>query len=287
MHNVKILPASQASNKCKEIAKTSDRPLNANVTKNKLLILSDETGKGINYALHQKLNKFDVLSFTKPAASLRSVVENLESLTKNLGKNDFACIIAGKNDFSRNRYPSLKFLREKLLQCCPHINVIISSVPYSWNNSRNQKIFDYNTSLNECITKLNKVTEGNFLYYEINNENFVLNKNIIAKDLSKLLVDAAPIHKTLIYVSLTDQVTINNNEDKAITGETSVVIVQDEVTGDDECIGNSVVIVNLVESESQICALESRGRNDNNLSYISLNSNSFLETRLTESLTIE
>lgn len=167
---------------------------------NKVILLSDELGKGIRPKLYSLVkDSIKMISIVKPCADIRNVIENIEFLAKDFRRNDYIIIMAGKNDFSKKQLPSFRYINEKL-KSCSSTNIIFSSVPYTKSRILNQRIYKYNSTLNLYIQKLNKVIEGNIIYYEINNENYVINKDIISKDFSNLINNQQPSQKSLIFI---------------------------------------------------------------------------------------
>ena len=167
---------------------------------NKILLLTDDVGLGLNVKMRSNLINHHITSIVKPDAPLSAVIENLDKVATHFTKTDTIIIMAGKNDFSKNRYPSFKLICEKLKKFS-HTNTILSSVPYTRNRIRNDRIYKYNTKLLVFITKLNRVTEGNVKFYEINNHRFKLSKSLISQDLTKLIVKNNFRAKSLIFVT--------------------------------------------------------------------------------------
>lgn len=135
-----------------------------------LLILADELGKGLNMSLrkYEKLQNYEISSFIKPNATLTSVMQGMDKSTMNFTIDDYVLVMGGSNDIKNRAYPSFKNICVQLKKC-NHTNIIVSSIPYSKNDVINNYIFKFNSKLNELIRRLNRVTEGNIIYYEINN----------------------------------------------------------------------------------------------------------------------
>lgn len=170
----------------------------------KVILLSDETGKGMNILLRNKLNDSDVQSVIKPNAPLSVVMDDIHKIAVPLSKRDAIIILAGKNDFGQKAFPSFKLICNKLKKC--DTNIIFSSVPYTYNFNTNKRNFKFNCKLNDFLIKLNKVTEGTVQYFEINHKNNKINKSVVAERLARTVNNKSVVYnKTLIFVPITNQ----------------------------------------------------------------------------------
>ena len=190
-----------------------------NKSKHKIILLTDDLGHGLNLKLRRKLPNHQITSFIKPGAHLSSVMENIENIAKLLTIKDTIIIMAGKNDLDSNKFPIFKFICENLKKCS-HTNIIFSSVPFTNNKSRNARIYKYNSRLHDFIVKLNSVTEGNMMFYEINSQGSKIKSEIITKNLINLIVNNSFISKTLLFINVNDvipdkQVTSNCDSDSS------------------------------------------------------------------------
>ena len=147
--------------------KSSNENLSPNkLETQKIILLTDETGKGMNALLRKKVNTSNIQSVVKPNAPLSVVMGDIVKIAEPLSKRDFIIILAGKNDFDRKRFPSFKLICNMLKKC--NTNIIFASTPYTNNHNTNKRIFNFNYRLNEFLIKLNKINEGSVQYCEIN-----------------------------------------------------------------------------------------------------------------------
>lgn len=179
-----------------EVAHTS-----ANMHHNKILFLSDEMGKNIKNKLRKDMecNGSQLLSFIKPNASLADVMEDTQGLCSHFTTSDAVIIMAGSRDFKSGRYPSLGIVSRKL-RLVSQTNVVMCSVPYTRNPLINQKIYKYNCKLNDLVLRLNRVTEGHFVFYDINTQGTSLIWKTTSNDIVNILSNFKPLSKNLIFV---------------------------------------------------------------------------------------
>lgn len=70
------------------------------ITKNRIFIIGDEQGKGVNYKLRQELgHRYDIFSCIKPGAQIDTLLETTMNNTySDVNENDYVLILAGTND---------------------------------------------------------------------------------------------------------------------------------------------------------------------------------------------
>ncbi|KAG5865096.1 hypothetical protein JTB14_000871 [Gonioctena quinquepunctata] len=125
----------------------------------KIIILADETGRGLNEELRKRFinEDIDISSIMKPGSSYDKVIDNIENLTLSFTCQDLVIIMAGKNNFSRNKYPSIRNINHKLKTC--NTNVIFLSTPMLTDlhsdrrTNFNKKFYDFF----EVSNKYNKI----------------------------------------------------------------------------------------------------------------------------------
>ncbi|CAH1103934.1 unnamed protein product [Psylliodes chrysocephalus] len=147
--------------------------------KSRIPILSDERGKGLDRELRRCYNgniRYNIQTISKPAAHLEGVVEDIVALTSNFTLNDYVIIIAGTNNFREKRYPSVKFIYNRLKSI--NTNIIFTTAP--------RNAMDYNVK--QCVNnfnnipKINKYLQGKVAMVNIlENRGELVSKNIICK----------------------------------------------------------------------------------------------------------
>lgn len=199
---------------------------NESKKKNKILILADDMGVGINKALckYKELDGYTKLSFVKPGAKLNEILANIEDLTKDFTIEDFVITMAGTNDIISGQTPSFRYICNKL-KLCTHTNILFASVPYQKTIRENKHIFKYNSNLNKFLWKFNKYTEGHVHYIEINPKagkptassaalqlkNYMCRANFITKNLHFIRPTHSPTD--IVNIEIASARTTNNNSD--------------------------------------------------------------------------
>ncbi|KAG5860951.1 hypothetical protein JTB14_004205 [Gonioctena quinquepunctata] len=134
----------------------------------KIIILADETGRGLNKELRRRfINEYiDISSIMKPGASYDKVIDNIENLTLSFTCQDLVIVMAGKNDFSRNKYPSIRNINHKLKMC--NTNVIFLSTPML-TDLHSDRITNFNKKFNYFLEVFNKYNKIAISWLNINN----------------------------------------------------------------------------------------------------------------------
>ena len=206
------------------------------IKKNKILILGDEYGSKLNMLLSKygELDPYEIMSIIKPGALLYQIIENIDTLSRNLTLNDYIIVIAGTNDINKNNTPSFRYICKKL-KLCTHTNILISSVPHKSHNKKNnilknKHISKYNFKLNDFLNKFNKYSEGNISYLEINNftDPLKYSKELLALNIKKTISQAKFLpKKNLIFIHATME-TVSSTE--ASSSElVPPVLVEDQI----------------------------------------------------------
>lgn len=127
---------------------------NKDISKNKVLLLSDSHGRGYSDILENYLGKnYEITSFVKPNATLNGVVDHLTSLISSYRKNDYVIIIGGTNNYPNN-FLRLTDTYESIVQQCKRTNLIMCTTPYRPNvRFLNNDIYYMNSILYDIIMK--------------------------------------------------------------------------------------------------------------------------------------
>lgn len=94
----------------------------------RVLVLCDQSGRGLASMLGKRIQG-RMQTVIKPGAFFEDVLENIVSLTRDFGLEDYVVVVAGVNNFRRGICPSLRRIQKKIEQCS-HTNVLLASVPY-------------------------------------------------------------------------------------------------------------------------------------------------------------
>ncbi|CAG9824527.1 unnamed protein product [Phaedon cochleariae] len=80
--------------------------------KNKILILSDQYGRGLGKTLQFHMGCTTVQTITKPNAKYEHIINNAVKLSEDFTLADNMVIIAGYNDFQQGKYPSFRNIND-------------------------------------------------------------------------------------------------------------------------------------------------------------------------------
>lgn len=179
-------------------------PESSSQAKKQILILADENGKHLNQTMrrHKKLKSYNILSICKPYAYMMNILEGIANLTANFTPNDYIIIIAGSNDVYNNKYPSFRYLCDKL-KLCVHTNIIVCSLPYGRNKGINSTMFKINVKLNGLSKRLNSYSDNSVCFLDINKARSRINNTYnICNKLSELIENLKYINNNLTYVQI-------------------------------------------------------------------------------------
>lgn len=181
-----------------------------NFSESKVLILSDETGRGIGENLARNLKGMTVQSIIKPGAGFDSVVEDVTNLVRDYTSKDYVIIAGGWNDFCiSGRGPSLKMIGSKI-RYCTHTNIIFLSVPVrsKWQSTC-CCIDSFNFNLKCYANSLNKYALGRVGYIE-NNYRGALSraKRLVCRDVLYFILGGYRVtgDKNLVFVDTVGEV---------------------------------------------------------------------------------
>ncbi|KAG5874579.1 hypothetical protein JTB14_008434 [Gonioctena quinquepunctata] len=136
------------------------------LSRNKLMILSDQQGRNFNKIFQSVTNKFSVESFIKSGASFLSVIENIKELTSSYNQNDYVIVVAGLNDFRNGKVPPLKNIMAKLSNCV-HTNIVVLSEPFGkFDEWTKNQIYEFNGMLKKYLNQFRHIF---FMDTNINN----------------------------------------------------------------------------------------------------------------------
>jgi len=133
--------------------------------KKRVLLLASSHGRHCGGILQNKLgDQYNVCGVVKPNAKFKNVVESVEGLTKDFGKDDCVIVMAGGNDEEDVHFhDSFKEGIGKVMAVKERTNVIINALPPRYDNS----------DLKEKVQLMNK-----FLHIEVNRQGKWQNQNV-------------------------------------------------------------------------------------------------------------
>lgn len=122
-------------NKSETVTKCFNKSCRPATTKHQVLLLADETGRGLRNILETFLgSEYSVVSILKPRASLSDLLTNeIISLAKTFNKNDYIIVLAGNHDDNTNNFQSVL---HKFINLSTNTNVLYGKIPE--NNDMNQ-----------------------------------------------------------------------------------------------------------------------------------------------------
>lgn len=127
--------------------------------KNKMLLLSDSHGRGINNLLRNSaINEhYEIESIIKPNATFKNITKNIVGLTNNYGPQDVIVIMAGTNDISNDhksinpKATDINYILKRSLVT----NVMLLTIPYRYDDA----------TLNKNILRINRKLPYILYYY--------------------------------------------------------------------------------------------------------------------------
>ncbi|KAG5888550.1 hypothetical protein JTB14_010333 [Gonioctena quinquepunctata] len=175
LNTLSIIEKEVGSKKCEKLSR------------NKLMILSDQQCRNINKIFQSVTNKFSVEGFIKSGASFLSVIENIKELTSSYNQNDYVIVVAGLNDFRNGKVPPLKNIMAKLSNCV-HTNIVVLSVPFGkldeWTENQ---IYEFNGMLKNYLNQLRYI-----FFMDTNINNSLISKIFLARNIvTKILENSS------------------------------------------------------------------------------------------------
>lgn len=127
-------------------------------SKRQLLILADSHGKNLSHSVEQR-STLSVFSCVRPGAKFRNVIEDIDTFTKNMQKEDTVLVIAGSNNIET--MSSTQFLNElqSLFERSKDTNLILATLPLRYDQPNlDLKISSINKKLEDMAAKNNCFT---------------------------------------------------------------------------------------------------------------------------------
>ncbi|KAG5898513.1 hypothetical protein JTB14_038467 [Gonioctena quinquepunctata] len=157
------------------------------LSRNKLMILSDQQGRNFNKIFQSVTNKFSVESFIKSGASFLCVIENIKELSSSYNQNDYVIVVAGLNDFRNGKVPPLKNIMAKLSNCV-HTNIVVLSVPFGkFDEWTENQIYEFNGMLKNYLNQFRHI-----FFMDTNINNSLIGKNFLARNVvTKILENSS------------------------------------------------------------------------------------------------
>lgn len=201
----------------------------------KILILCDETGRGIGAKIKECL-KCQVETIIKPGALFENVIEGIKKLTEGYTVNDYVLIICGSNNFKNKMYPRISEIHKKI-KFCTHTNILLSTIPqFSFHTKINNFVKKFNSRFLEYVIKLDRYAEGNIRLIDIldSKGNLVNREKICEKIINEIMFGKKVSNLTFICV---------NNDSRFVD------ISREEQSGSrdiDESLNDSNFFLNLI-----------------------------------------
>lgn len=189
---------------------------NALDCRKKMLILCDQSGRGLVRVLREKLHKdYSVQCLIKPNASFLDVIVDIDKLVKSFSKDDCVIVLAGEHEFCLGSLPKVKAIWQKV-KFCTHTNLIFLSHPNIRKFNATERIDWFYSRFCSFIDRVNQFSEGeiSFLFsgnkskgeknWELISEN-ILGKINLYKKLIKNLIFIPILNRTDMLSKVNDQ----------------------------------------------------------------------------------
>lgn len=152
---------------------TSSMEETFNEDKPRVLVYGDSMTRDFGSILQQLMPEYLVQCHTFPGAPIEFVVRDLPLQARNLSKKDIVFILAANNDVPHFSPQRLDNVLKQLSPLCLKTNLVMSSIPYKFNNSKhNSNIF----ASNQYILSQSSVYK--YFYFE---SNFFLSREMYTK----------------------------------------------------------------------------------------------------------
>lgn len=120
--------------------------------------MADSHDRNIS-GLVQQRTSINISSFIKPNANFNSVVDNIRSIKKNLGRNDYLMMVGGKNDIGNANIKHLVSEIHSIILTSGHTNLILATVPTRHDTTTlDLEIAAVNAELERIADKYSHVT---------------------------------------------------------------------------------------------------------------------------------
>lgn len=181
----------------------------SNESKNRVLLLCDQMGSGLDVKLNQVLDQdqYMVQSVIKPFALLRDIIENISAFVRDFDKDDYVIVFAGYNDFSASGSPNFSLVLNKLKECV-HTNVIVLSVPI--HHKYVNKCYSFNSKLDNLMYRLDKFSSNKVSFINTCNN---LGRKHTNRRISGLILNQIKCSgsKNLTFVMLHENINYTND----------------------------------------------------------------------------
>lgn len=141
-----------------------------NCNNNKMTVLADSQGRGLNKEIKKHVQGFNSLVVYKPGAKLKHVVNGCKKWTRGFSSRDYLAVFGGANDFGFHEPHQLTIRQglDELFSLNTETNVIIIDIPYRYDFPIfNDNIYFMNQTIQNMIHKYNGKTS--FFHLQINN----------------------------------------------------------------------------------------------------------------------
>lgn len=105
--------------------------------KNNVIIMSDSQGRSLSsYLLNSCSEKYNVIGYVQPGATLSKVIAKVEKVTKGMNKKDFVIVFGGTNDIGYERCNThlLENIKNLVFKTA-HTNLILIGIPFRFGHS--------------------------------------------------------------------------------------------------------------------------------------------------------
>lgn len=104
-------------------------------SKSKVLLISDEMGRGMADALRERLpQRYNVSSFVKSRGSMAYLLQDIEGLAKNFTAADYILLLMSTRQATENSQHYLKRKYRDLINKLDSTNVLIATIPYNFGD---------------------------------------------------------------------------------------------------------------------------------------------------------
>jgi len=130
----------------------------SNCSKHKVLVMGDRHLRRCAAKMIASLDtRFDVCGVVKPGSNTKSLMETAKGEVGKLTMNDFIIICRGTNDIERNHSRNEFKNITSFIKCVNHTNIILISVPYRHDITKDLHINSKIKALNSRLLKLAKI----------------------------------------------------------------------------------------------------------------------------------
>lgn len=171
----------------------------------RLMILSDEYGRYLDYFIKRKDRTVQTETIIKPGASMGNVIADIVDLTKGYTLDDYVVIIAGSNDFRLKKHINFREINSKI-RFCTNTNIIFTSVPSIYFSQNQRKLInEFNSKIADYACRLDRYAEGSIKWIDLCTKNGRIIKNIAANKISTAMNSPVKNVKNIKFVNVNNE----------------------------------------------------------------------------------